>query len=71
MIALFSQTVITALRITTIITKQNVNGKKVPVLLLIKAILNFFGKPSKSALITLPIAQKKNIVVVGLSQEIK
>ena len=52
MIAPLSQIVITALRITTIITKQSVNGKKVPVLPLIKVILLFFGKPSKSALMT-------------------
>ena len=67
MIAPLSQIVITALRITTIITKQSVNGKKVPVLLLIKVILIFFGNLSKSALMTRQISYKKNIVVVGLS----
>ena len=54
--ALNSQTAITALLIITIITKQSVNGKKVPVLLLIKVIVIFFGKPSKSALMTRQIA---------------
>ena len=71
MIVLFSQTVITALRITTIITKQNVNGKKGSVLQLIKATSNFSGKPSMSALTARPLAQKKNTVVAEHSVEIK
>lgn len=69
--ALNSQTAITALLIITIITKQSVSGKKESVFPLIKAISNFSGKPLMRALTTRPLAQKKNIVVVEHSVEIK